>query len=242
MSSIIRCPYCHLEFTDETTEEIVNPTLKIVRKSVERSSWKNIAEMIYSGQAYKLFNVGDSILCNLKTREEILIDVAGFDLYGENQVVFCFHTLYGSYVMNKQGTNVGGFAESEMQRMLNNEILNKLPDDLQTVIKPREIKQQIRGVEYSVRCKLWIPSIFEVRGAEYSMHSSDAGDVWFPIFKDDRNIAKQNMSEDGRVRSLWLRSPYIRRHYDFWYITGIDCYCGRCIANYDLGICPCFII
>lgn len=240
MSSIIKCPHCHGEFDNEPLEEIVNPTLKIVRKSAERSSWNDIAEMIGSGQVYRLFDVGDSISCQLKNGKEILIDVAGFDLYGENQVVFCFHDLYGDSVMNDRNTNAGGFAESKMQRVLNNDIFKQLPDDLQAVIKPREIKQQIRGTEYGVKCNLWIPSIFEVRGAEYAECSSDVGDVWFPIFKDPRNRVKFVDGEDYSSY-WWLRSPGIGNTTYFW-LVNTNGYCSGNGASYSYGVCPCFII
>ena len=230
MSSIIRCPHCNGEFTTEPLEEILNPTVTISRAVSERSSWEEIANVINDGQAYRLFNVNDSIRCKLKDGSDIFIDIGGINVYGQDEVLFCIRDSFGGYEMNERNTNNGGFPQSKMLRHMN-DILRLLPDDLQAVITPRHITQEFRGGKYECDTKLWIPSIYEVYGEDMAEYACDIGERQIPFFKDPKNRIK---FERGGKYSIywWLRSPYVGGTTYFWNVnTYGNCSCGSASSS-----------
>lgn len=240
MSSIVKCPHCNGEFTTEPLEEILNPTLTISKTVKEASSWEEIADMIDKGQAYRLFNVGDSIKCRLNDGSDIFIDIGGIDVYGQGEVIFTIRNSFGDYEMNSRSTNNGGFPQSKMLRTLD-EILKKLPEDLQRIITPRHITQEFRGGKFECDTKLWLPSIYEALGERAAQYSCESGEKQIPFFKNIKNRIKLNSSGNDTVW-WWLRSPYVGYATYFWLVyTGG--YCGNSYgASYSYGVCPCFII
>lgn len=239
MSSIIKCPHCNGEFTTEPLEEILNPTLTITKAVSEYSSWEEIAELIRVGQAYRLFNVGDSIKCKLKDDSNIFIDIGGINIYGQGEVVFSIRDSFGDYEMNGRNTNRGGFPQSKMNRHME-EIFKLLPDELQSVITPRHITQEFNGEKFECDTKLWLPSIYEVYGEERAESACDAGEKQIPLFENPKNRIKFNRNGNQSIW-WWLRSPYLGSSTSFWNVS----YGGGCNnfgASYSFGVCPCFII
>ena len=64
--------------------------------------------------------------------------------------------------INKEWTNAGGIALSEMQGYLDNEIWALLPDDLQDVVSAVDRKYMDRKEEKIYQTKLFLPSVSEV--------------------------------------------------------------------------------
>lgn len=238
MSSIVKCPHCNGEFTTEPLEEILNPTLTITKAVKESSSWEEIADMIDKGQAYRLFNVEDSIKCKLKDGSYIFIDIGGIDVYGQGEVIFTFRNSFGDYEMNERNTNNGGFPQSKMLRHME-EILRQLPDDLQSVITPRHITQEFRGGKFECDTKLWLPSIYEVLGERAAQYTCESGEKQIPLFKDIKNRIKLNKDGSDTVW-YWLRSPYVGGAASFWLVSAGGCYYYGASGSY--GVCPCFLI
>lgn len=247
MSSLIKCPHCNKEFNNEPLEEVLNPTVNIIKHSTERSSWHDIADMIHVGEYYRMFDVGDSISCTLKDGKRIDIDVAAANPFGDNQVAFCFHDCLNDASMNRTNTNRGGFCESKMQDYLNNDIFNLLPDDLKEVITARKIVQTIRSAEFSAEYKLWLPSLYEVYGEVYTRYNCESNEKQFELFQNPRNRIKFRRGASGEDYShslyWWLRSPSVGNSTTFW---GVNYYgsCGSGFgdASNTLGVCPCFLI
>lgn len=131
MSSLIRCPHCNTEFALEPLEEPMKPSLTITRKSVERGSWRDIAEIINSGETYRMLSVEDSLSCKLTDGSFASIDVLDIN---DEEVAFGFHQSFGDFEMNMRNTNAGGFPESRMLQHLNTNIMKLLPDELLEVI------------------------------------------------------------------------------------------------------------
>lgn len=245
MSSLIKCPHCNKEFNNEPLEEVLNPTVNIIKHSTERSSWHDIADMIHAGEYYRMFDVGDSISCTLKDGKRIDIDVAAVNPFGDNQIAFCFHDcLDDDASMNRTNTNRGGFCESKMQDYLNDNIFNLLPDDLKEVITARKIVQTIGGTEFSAECKLWLPSLYEVCGEKYARHSCESNEKQLELFQNPRNRVKFRRGASGEDYSLhwWLRSPYVGYSANFWNVGSYGT-CGNSgNASNAYGVCPCFLI
>lgn len=241
MSSVLKCPHCNgeFEFENEPLEEIINPTVSVVRRNTDRSSWHEIANSIINGRARIMFDVGDSIECNLKDGRKVIIDVASINPFGENEVIFCFRDSYWRHSMNTRNTNRGGFCESGMNTYLNEDVFCQLPDDLQDVIVPRHIVQNINGTKYECYSKLWQPSINEVYGDRYNEYRTDVDDVQFEIFKNPKYRVK--FDEDGETVWWFLRSPIATSSTDFWVVSNYG-YMGNGSASNAYAVVPCFSI
>lgn len=216
------------------------PQLTITRKVNSGSSWSEIYNYILNGRANSILSVGDSIDCVLKNGNHIKIDVAGINIYNQNEVVFCFHNIFDKMIMNENRTNAGGFPQAGMLAHLD-DIFDLLPDDLQAIVTPRKIVQEFRTNRTGYKAKLWLPSLVEVFGdryARYDCEGVNANNKPLPIFQDPENIAKLF---EGYSAHFWLRSPYTLHTNGFWFVTSTG-YVSGDNATCANGVVPCFSI
>ena len=112
-------------------------------------SWDTIVEMVRTGKASEVYNVGDTKevtvegysngseqtftvrIANMSTPEECNNDVFSQTACG---FVIEFVDIITTYTMNSTITNVGGWPASEMYSFVNEDIYNALPSDLRNVI------------------------------------------------------------------------------------------------------------
>ena len=203
------CPHCLNEFylNEQPREEILNSSVSITRRKVERSSWQEIDELVSAGYGYQLFNIGDTVSFTMKSGTNFAMDVAAMKVGGESNVVLVAHDcLPNDLVMNERNVygSAGGYSKCLMARYLDKDILSLFPDDFVSIIKPREIIQCIDGTTYTSVHKLWIPSQTEMF-AEYQC-DIDVGDEHFPLFSDERSRVKMRI---GGKDTIWysLRTP-----------------------------------
>ena len=111
--------------------------------------------------------------------------------------------------MNEDWTNVGGWAESKLRRVLNSEVLNLLPDDLLAVIKPcvkvtsKGGKDQ-DGTMTQTTDKLFILSEQEIFGRK--IYSIGGEGQWYDWYRRENTpYGKKKQSGEGDWR--WERSP-----------------------------------
>lgn len=217
------------------------PQLTITRKVNLASSWSEIYNYILNGRANSILSVGDSIDCDLKNGNHIKIDVAGINIYNQNEVVFCFHNIFDRNKMNELRTNTECFPQADMLAHLD-DIFDLLPDDLQAVITPRKIVQEFRDNRTECEAKLWLPSLVEVFGdryARYDCEGMNGNNRRLPIFQDAENIAKLL---EGDPANYWLRSPLISNTNTFWLVhSPVGVYSNNNAANAN-GVVPCFSI
>lgn len=111
------------------------------------------------------------------------------------------------HAMNDYATNKDGWKGSTMRKWLNEDVLPRLPKELQAMIVPRTIRQMIEGKEVQAQDKLWLPSFTEMFGAEAAAEWApcDLGDERFELFDSERSCVKE---APGRgTWWYWLRSP-----------------------------------
>lgn len=109
--------------------------------------------------------------------------------------------------MNDYATNKGGWKDSAMRKWLNEDVLPRLPKELQAMVVPRTIRQKINGEEVQTQDKLWLPSFTEMFGAKAAAERapSDLGDEQFELFDSERSRVKE---VPGRgTWWYWLCSP-----------------------------------
>ncbi len=108
---------------------------------------------------------------------------------------------------NDYATNKGGWKDSAMRKWLNEDVLPRLPKELQAMVVPRTIRQKINGEEVQTQDKLWLPSFTEMFGAKAAAERapSDLGDEQFELFDSERSRVKE---VPGRgTWWYWLCSP-----------------------------------
>lgn len=176
----------------------------IIRKHEQRVEWIDIQDIIRKGHAGVSLPPGTEINFTLKNGEPASVVVVGVDHYEKGDCVFWFRKIIGRHYMNSNGTNKGGFPDSDMQEYLNNYVFALLPDELQSVIALHETFQKIEGEDIGTQGFLFLMSMYEGRGsndfAEYN-----GTDKQFPYFENRINrIAYEN---DGGTVWYWTADP-----------------------------------
>lgn len=196
MESTVFCPNCGKVF------KVVEPqNIKLIKHTAIETNWLEIKKVILQNPA-DVFSVGDRISCVLKNGQAVEFTVAAINPYAKNEVAFVMEDLLdGEYSMNEHNTNKGGWSKCDLRTTLNTEIFELLPDELQAVIKPRTIAQNIHGNVLKSTDKLWIPSRKELFGVDNDV---DVDDIHFPLFTTPKSRVK---NRKGEWEWYWLRSP-----------------------------------
>lgn len=137
----------------------MNNKLKISRTIMEEFSWERIKAALVRNEVQ--YQVGDVVISELRNEnmQEWVITDLGKD-YIRFEARDCIKDV--EHEINKEWTNAGGIALSEMQGYLDNEIWALLPDDLQDVVSAVDRKYMDRKEEKIYQTKLFLPSVSEV--------------------------------------------------------------------------------
>lgn len=205
---LVQCPNCRAQFDMgfDFGEEVLNPSISVVRRKTERSSWTALAEEIQNGYAYRAVSVGDEIPFTLKNGENVVAVAVHENPYWNNSTAFVIkECLKDRCQMNATNTNRGGYAATKMRKHLIDDIVPLLPDELVSVIKPRTIIQKYNNAEYKSTDLIWIPSRTEIVGPHDYFKDIDFGDIHFDFFSDEKSRVKMLGDE---TYYWWLRSAY----------------------------------
>ena len=161
-------------------------------------SWAELKKMAQAGTISQVLSEGDLIPIRLADGEENAIRVT-HDQTGNMFFVF-ENCLDKPFFMNRNATNAGGWAKSEMRAYLNGEIAKQFPDDLLESIEPISIEQKMPDETYAKsRDKLFLLSEEQVFG-ESRWSKPEKGVSRLRIFEGSQ--------EYGKPFWWWLRSPY----------------------------------
>lgn len=218
----------------------------INRKTRKDTDLYTIVRTIQAGWAKDIFSVGDEIDIILKNNEHVVMTVAGFNLYEQNEVTFisrdCLQT---KMCMNPKASAKGGWKKSALRERLNSEILDLLPDELVYMIKPKKTIQHLAGDRIVCRDKLWLPTSREIQGRHfdvttvtYSDHTCDDGEKQIPLFADKGNRLKKH---GGDSCSWWTCSPSFADYEHFNTVTDKAASHAES-ADRTLGVPLCFCI
>ena len=110
--------------------------------------------------------------------------------------------------MNDYATNKGGWKDSAMRKWLNEDVLPRLPKELQAMVVPRTIRQKINGEEVQTQDKLWLPSFTEMFGKEGAEDwaPADTDETQLELFSTERSRVKERPGSG--TWWYWERSPY----------------------------------
>lgn len=188
-------------------------------------AWENLADSL---QLYDEFG------CNLSDGNR-----ATFVLINESDeyLTFCSKDCMTRHCMNDNASNKGGIAASEMQKYLDTEIWNLLPDELKNIISVtrRKYKDGYQTKEFDT--KLFLLSASEVFEKD---DSYDEKELYSQIefFKDRRNRVKYI---DKETAYWWLSSPLAGYSTHFCYVNASGG-AGYGNARNVYGVVPCFCI
>lgn len=193
------------EVTDTVNEE------ETVREPIS-DSWEEIIAAGKDGTYIDKYQIGDTKGLDLGEEGVIEMELVAFDAdeladgSGKAHMTWIAKDLLDTiHVMNKEGTNEGGWPASDMRAWLQDSILPLFPDTVRPNIK--EVKKYSYsysdGGTISSSDKIWIPSRREVFGAGDS--NEDAGPEYLTVFSDAASRIKRRA---GEPYWWWLRSTF----------------------------------
>lgn len=139
------------------------------------------------------FREGDIIKFKLADGEKVKMLAVKSELDG---MVFCsVDCLKTEYRMNPTGTNAGGWADSELRKKLNSEILERFPKKIKKMLVPFENGDILR-----------IPTEKEIFGRNpYGEAEPEAAKQWKAMKQRKNRIALQGLN--GGWEWYWLQNP-----------------------------------
>lgn len=163
-------------------------------------NWRELAEKIRNGTI--MVKVGATLICKLTdgtSTKFVVTDVTDEYVRFETR-----DFIGGKFVWNRQGTNQGGYPDSDIKRYIDSTIWNLLPEDLQTVISDvdREWKDK-DGNCGTYTTKLFLPAASEVFD-EDNCYGDERLYQQLDYYKDARNRIR--VDKDGDTKVYWLAS------------------------------------
>ena len=208
-------------------------------KSFALSDWQEIKEILDSGKAKEVFEVGDEREETLITGEKITLVLLGFGQDEKvsggkvNMTIGLKNLMDGDFEMNLTHTNEGGWEKSRMRTVYMERVFKLLPEELRNIIVPVKKSTSAGGGSTDITVsedKLFLFSLAEIysqRGISKSDNSNISGNAdtyqeegtQYEYFKellgdadpydDNEEIIKRKANGGGSTYIWWLRSPYV---------------------------------
>lgn len=219
-----------------TPREPEKDEIVITRHTEELVTWRTIAADIKEHS--EIFSMGDIVRTVLKNGEILEWGITEVtDKYIRFDARDCIAD--SDYCMNREWTNKGGVAESEMQEYLNTTIWGILPDDLKEVISETDRKYMDGDEIKQYRTKLFLASASEVF-SEDCCHGESGLYEQMEYYKDRHNRVKLDSYKGGSA-GWWLSSPTAGYSANFCTVYTSGGASGGNASN-ACGVVPCFII
>lgn len=235
-------------------------------KSFALSGWQEIKEILDSGKAKEVFEIGDEREETLITGEKITLVILGFGQDEKvsggkiNMTIGLKNLMDGDFEMNLTNTNEGGWEKSRMRTVYMERVFKLLPEELRNIIVPVKKSTSAGGGSTDITVsedKLFLFSLAEIyspRGISKSDNSNISGNAdtyqeegtQYEYFKellgdadpydDNEEIIKRKDNGSGSAYSWWLRSPDIGITSSF---RCVDYYgaVSNNYAGYTIGVC-----
>ena len=235
-------------------------------KSFALSDWQEIKEILDSGKAKEVFEVGDEREETLITGEKITLVLLGFGQDEKvsggkvNMTIGLKNLMDGDFEMNLTHTNEGGWEKSRMRTVYMERVFKLLPEELRNIIVPVKKSTSAGGGSTDITVsedKLFLFSLAEIysqRGISKSDNSNISGNAdtyqeegtQYEYFKellgdadpydDNEEIIKRKANGGGSTYLWWLRSPYVGGTTYFRLVSSN----GRVVSNgagFTYGVC-----
>ncbi len=173
-------------------------------------------------------DLGEDVCKNLAlwTHENIGFNACGFNRYylADNPDGMCSFSIIASHLLERArqynigDTNVGGWANSELNKFLNSRLYNAIPPQIRSLIKPVVVWSSVGGGSTtapstelsSSNCYITIPSVKDIDGINTSgVANSDPynSEAFAPISIFSTIDARKRAFADGDYNDYLLRSP-----------------------------------
>lgn len=203
--------------SDPSNAVVINKTTPAETKTLNESSWAEIAAASKDGTASSKWSIGDEKTITLSTDEEVVLQILGFnhddlaDGSGKAGITFGMknlltETLYGGYV-----TNSGGWATSTVRNSTGylKAYYSHMPSDLQAVIK-EVLKTPLSGgtsteVVYSID-KLFLFARVDIDGTTETGYASEGTQYEYWQTHNTNADRIKKVKGVGSAKYWWLRS------------------------------------
>ena len=191
-------------------------------------------------------DLGDDV-CNdlaIWTHESIALEACGFRKYylSDNTSKRCSFSLLASHLLgrtkrwNTSNTNVGGWANSEMNRSLNERLYNAMPNQIRQLLKKVIVYSSVGQMSTDLSssdCYITIPALIEVDSSQTSEpYNSEGTAISYLTTNDSRKRA----FDGGDYSEYWLRSPNVGYANYIWRVDKNGAVQGITNATTSLGV------
>jgi hypothetical protein len=164
-------------------------------------------------------DLGDDVCKNLAmwTHESIALEACGFRKYylSDNTSKRCSFSLLSSHLLgrtkawNASNTNVGGWAESSLNKSLNERLYNAMPTQIKALLKKVIVYSSIGQMSSELSssdCYITIPALIEVDPTQTTEPYNSEGTS---ISYLSTNESRKRAFDGGDYNAYWLRSPNV---------------------------------
>jgi hypothetical protein len=238
--------------TTELTKKqatITDATLIFGASSPEEGYYENYAVGNINWAKIWYKDLGDQVCKDLAmwTHESIALQACGFRRYylanesNEATSQRCSFSLLASHLLgrtkrwNATNTNVGGWAESELNKSLNARLYNAMPTQIKSLLKRMAVRSSVGGGSSSQfsedistsGCYITIPALIELDSAygNTSNYSAAYGNeinavtgINKTISYMSKNDARKRAFDGGDYADYWTRSPSVKYSTYVWRI------------------------
>ena len=178
----------------------------------------------------KNYEVGDQITVKLKNFGKFTATAQR--VYEDGTTLFLFDNCVAEHEMNENGSNAGGFYESDLCKWMNTELVESFPVKL---------LDRMIYTDEEHRCLIRIPTRKEMFGEdEYSQnYEPDLGEQ-FELMKDRKNRICSFL--DTEYAWYWLMNAYLRSSSTFTYVDIYGFANSDGAASYSGRVRPAFLI
>ena len=156
-------------------------------------------EKLTSGEAYKYYNVGDTVTIHMYNYGDVQFDVVGKNHDGANTITLCPKNVVSLHSFNN---SYAYYDSSLIRTYLNSNILNEFDSAIQNAIKPVS-KLYYKNSLTELTDKVWLFSLVEVGAELVSATASYEEGTKYDFFANDSKRIKQY---EGTSRAWWLRT------------------------------------
>ena len=191
-------------------------------------------------------DLGDDVCKSLAmwTHESITLEACGFRKYylSDNTSKRCSFSLLASHLLgrtkrwNTSNSNAGGWADSELNKSLNERLYNAMPTQIKALLKKVIVYSSVGQMSSELSssdCYITIPALIEVDPTQTSEpYNSEGTSISYLSTNDSRKRSFDN----GDYNAYWLRTPNVGYANYIWRVEADGQTQGITNAQTALGV------
>ena len=191
-------------------------------------------------------DLGDDVCKNLAiwTHESITLEACGFRKYylSDNTSKRCSFSLLASHLLggakawNASNTNAGGWANSSLNKSLNERLYNAMPTQIKALLKKVIVYSSVGQMSSELSssdCYITIPALIEVDPTQtIEPYNSEGTSISYL----NTNESRKRTFDDGDYNAYWLRSPNVGYANYIWRVEADGQTQGITNAQTALGV------